>query len=75
MDELIQELLEDLGAQSCKQGIDWEGYKVYVPQYEGTPCIGLPYVILEKGEEIRISSPEESLAYLEYEQNKIIGEE
>ena len=70
MNELIQELVEDLGAKSYKQGVDWNGFKVYIPQYKGNPCSGLPYVVLEKGEEVRLSTPEESLAYLEYEQTK-----
>ena len=67
MGDYIQELVEDLGAKSYKKGLDWNGYNVYIPVYEGNPAIGLPYVILEKGEEIRVSTPDESLAYLDYE--------
>ena len=70
MKNLIQELTEDLGAQSYKQGLEWKGFKVYIPQYKGTPCVGLPFVILQKGEEIRLSSEDESLEYLEYEQSQ-----
>ena len=44
MDEFIQELIEDLGAKSYKKGVDWNGYEVFIPQYKGNPCIGLPYV-------------------------------
>lgn len=75
MDEYIQELVEDLGAKSYKKGIDWNGYNVYIPVYEGNPIIGLPYVILEKGEEIRVSTPDESLAYLDYELTKEMSDE
>ena len=67
MEDIILELIEDLGAKSYKKGVDWNGYKVYIPQYKGNPCIGLPYVVLEKGDEIRVSTPEESIEYLEYE--------
>ena len=67
MNKYIKELLEDLGTKSCKTGIPWKGYNVYIPQYKGNPCIGLPYVILEKGEEVRISTPEESEEYLDFE--------
>ena len=66
MDEDVLELIEDLGAKKCKEGAPWKGYKVYIPQYKGNPCIGLPYVVLVKGEEVRISEPEESLEYLGY---------
>jgi len=69
MDE-IQGLLEELGAVSYQKSIDWKGYNVYVPIYKGKPCIGLPYVVLVKGEEVRLSTPDESLEYLEYEQSK-----
>ena len=75
MDEYIQELIEDLGAKSYKKGCDWNGYNVYIPVYEGNPIIGLPYVILEKGEEIRISTTDESLAYLDYERTKEMNDE
>lgn len=75
MDDFIQELIEDLGAKSYKQGVDWNGYKVFIPQYQENPCIGLPYVVLQKGAEARISTPDESLAYLDYEQNRGLSEE
>ena len=75
MEDLIQELIEDLGAKSYKKGVDWNGYQVYIPQYKGNPCIGLPYVVLQKGEEVRISTPDESMEYLAYEQTKSLSEE
>ena len=68
MKKIMKVLLEELGAKSYKKGVAWNGYNVYIPEYKGNPTLGLPYVVLERGEEIRISSPEESLAYLEYEQ-------
>ena len=70
MEEKILEFIEDLQADSYKEGISWKGFKVYIPEYKNNPAIGLPYVILVKGEEVRLSTPEESLEYLEYEQNK-----
>ena len=75
MDELVQELIEDLGARTYKKGVDWNGYEVFIPQYKGNPCLGLPFVVLKKGAEARICTPDESLAYLAYEQNKNLGEE
>ena len=48
MEKYIRELIEDLGAKKYKRGIDWNGYRVYIPQYKGNPIIGHPYVVLEK---------------------------
>lgn len=75
MEENIQELVEDLGAKSYKKGVDWNGFEVYIPVYEGNPIIGLPYVVLVKNNEARISTPDESIAYLEYEQVKGYAQE
>ena len=72
MEEMIQALIEDLGAKSYKKGVDWKGFKVYIPKYTGNPCIGLPYVVLQKGDEVRLSTPDESLEYLEYEQDNSV---
>ena len=71
--KLIKDLAKDLGAKTYKKGIDWQGYQVYIPQYKGIPCIGHPYVILQKGNEVRRSTPDEGLAYLEYEQETTGG--
>lgn len=63
---MVEDFVEDLGATGYQQGRDWRGYQVYMPQYEDNPCIGLPYVILRKGREVRVSTPEECLKYFEY---------
>ena len=65
--DIIQELAFDLKASSVKRGKDWNGYKVFVPVYRKRCIIGLPYVILVKGDEARISTEEESFAYLDFE--------
>lgn len=64
--ERVQELLDELGARRCKEGKKWKGYTVYIPMYSGNPCIGLPYVILEKDGETRICDEDECLEYLDY---------
>ncbi|MBR7160264.1 MAG: hypothetical protein IKD20_04420 [Clostridia bacterium] len=66
MEEKILEFVEYLQADSYKEGISWKGFKVYIPEYKNNPVIGLPYVILVKDEEVRLSTPEESLDYLDY---------
>ena len=68
--EEIQALIEDLGAKDYKEGVSWKGYKVYIPQYKGNPCIGLPYVVLAKENEARISTPKGSEEYLLYQLEK-----
>lgn len=67
MNEKVKELVADLGAKSYKKGKPWKGYEVFIPQYSGDVCIGLPYVVLAKGEEARICTDEEALDYLGFE--------
>lgn len=49
---------------------EWNGYKVYEPDlYTNTEeviYIGTPYMILEKGEEIRVCSREEAIQIANY---------
>lgn len=63
----IEELIfEDLEADNYKTGEHWNGYNVYIPVYDGSPKIGLPYYVLEKGDEVRISTVDEAFAYLDF---------
>ena len=63
-DEIDDIMETELLADSYKRGVDWKGYQVYIPQYKGHPCIGLPYVVLVKNGEVRLSTPKESEEYL-----------
>jgi hypothetical protein len=79
---MVEAFVEDLGATCYRQGMEWRGFQVYIPQYENNPYIGLPLVILQKGKEVRLSTPEEAKAYLEEEQQtkkyaivKFVGDE
>jgi len=51
-----------------KYDIAWNGYDVWHPGFKGNgvPIIGYPLVILVKGDEIRMSSKDESLEILDY---------
>ena len=60
----IKELIEQLHADSYKQGEDYKGYKVFVPVYNREVTLGLPLVVLANDKEVRISTPEESIEYL-----------
>lgn len=66
IDKKIQDTMEALNADGYIEGEAWNGYSVYIPQYEGSPTIGLPYVVFVKGDEVRISTEDESLAYLDF---------
>ncbi len=48
---------------------DWNGYQIYRAKYnEKAPYLGYPLVLMakESENEIRISSPDESMEYLDY---------
>lgn len=64
--EKIEEMIDALNADGYEEGEPWKGFHVYIPKYNGTPAVGLPYVILAKNDEIRISTDEESMEYLDF---------
>ena len=66
----IQELMEELFADSYKRGTDWNGYEVYEPVYKKEITLGPPLVVFVKNGEAKISSPEESFDYLKFTQRK-----
>ena len=67
LQEKIDELVEELyPAKGAKESIVWNGFKVYEPIYEKNAFIGYPLVILVKDNNARISTPDESLDYLDY---------
>ena len=68
--ERIQELTEELCATKYEKSIPWKGYEVYEPVYDAPVYIGLPLVILAKGDEVRIGTVEESREYLDYQLKK-----
>jgi len=74
MNEKAKQLLVKLGAYKSKKGKDWNGYEVFVPQYRGNPIIGLPVVILQKGDEARISTNQECFEYLDFANNKTLSD-
>lgn len=64
--EKIENFMEELNADSYRKGEDWNGNEVYVPEYSQPVYIGLPYVVLVKEKNVRLSTEEESLDYLSY---------
>lgn len=68
--QLIQASIDALGASRYKEGAAWEGYDVYVPVYPKRQYIGLPYVVLVRGDTVRISTEQEALDYLAFSQKQ-----
>lgn len=67
---MIKRAVEALGVDGYERGIPWNGYDVYVPQYDCDPVVGFPYVVLVGNGEVRISAEEEALEYLDYSSEK-----
>ena len=64
--EKIEKIFSETPADSYKKGYDWNGYEVYELDFDNKAYVGLPLVILVKGEEVRLSTTGESLDYLDY---------
>ena len=64
LQEQIHALIAELGADEAEHGKPWNGYEVYIPVYHEVAYVGLPLVVLVKGDEIRLSTGEEGLDYL-----------
>lgn len=66
--------LEEVIRFAKEQGYDsavpldpWRGFDVYEPVFEGegVPRVGLPLVILVKGNAVRMSTPKEAFALID----------
>lgn len=62
--KIAEFIADEFGTRSYKQGKSYNGYDVYIPQFKQTAFTGLPYVVLVKGDEMRLSTPDEALDYL-----------
>ncbi len=51
------------GYDGCDKDLPWRGYEVYSPIVNEFAYIGLPLVILVKGDDIRLSTDSECFAY------------
>ena len=60
----ILEVVKQMGAETYKQGKEWNGNKVYVPVYARTSYVGLPLVIFEDENGLRLSTPDEAIDYV-----------
>lgn len=63
MDE-VKRLAQELGASELIKYDDWHGYTVYEPVYTELEYIGLPYIILVKDDEVRLSTIDETFEWL-----------
>ena len=65
VDKKVLEELEKLGTTDAEKAPDFNGYEVYKPVYREDVAIGLPLIVLKKGDEVRISTPDEAFAFLD----------
>ena len=63
----LEQFKKEMGAKSLRGPITWNGYEVYIPEYNGSPKIGPPLVILKKGDKVRISTYDEAFDFLDWE--------
>lgn len=60
----ILEYAKSIGAVTAEFLREWNGWQCYEPIYDDDAeytCTGLPLVIMAKGTEIRMSTPEEAM--------------
>ena len=60
----IKFAIRALGANRYKKVKPWNGYDVYEPIYTEMAYRGLPYVVLVKDDEVRLSTTDEPIEYL-----------
>lgn len=72
-DEALRLAKAFLLADDIKKGEDWNGYEVWegIHNTDEMICIGYPFVILVKGEEVRVSTPDESIEHHIWKRKKI----
>ena len=65
--EKVIEFAKKQGYDSAKQLDDWNGYEVYEPLFDGEEVafVGLPLLILVKGDKIRMSTEDEAFKQIE----------
>lgn len=63
----VIEFAKKHGYDDAKFLSKWKGYDVYEPIFDGEDdrYVGLPYVILVKGDEIRLSTPKEAFDFID----------
>lgn len=65
--ERVEEATAALSAKKYRSGAKWNGYDVYIPEYDQFSYVGLPFIVLVRGDEVRISTEDEAFEYLDNE--------
>ena len=60
----ILSAIKMLGANTYRIGKEWKNMRVYIPVYSKKSFVGLPVVIFDDGKELRLSTAEEALDYI-----------
>lgn len=67
--EKVKELILDLGYSRCRYVGKWNGYNVWGPDPADETeirYIGLPVFVLENGEDVHYTTPQEGMEILRY---------
>ncbi len=66
--EKVLEFARAQGFSNISAATPWQGYEVYEPKVSlmNAHKAALPQMILVKGDKIRMSTPEEAFAYLDF---------
>lgn len=64
MEEVRDIIFNELNADRMERRENWRGMEVYDPIYDRQTSIGYPFVVFVKGDEVRLSTPEEAMEYL-----------
>ena len=64
MEEVRDIIFNELNADGMERKENWRGMEVYDPVYDRPVSIGYPFVVFVKGDEVRLSTPEEAMEYL-----------
>lgn len=65
--ELKSIMKYELQTRRFKRRPDWKGYEVYEPVCKKYCCVGLPFYVLVKDGEVRLTRPEEGLELIDRE--------
>lgn len=65
LEKRVHEFALANGYAQIQKADDWHGFEVYEPVYFEPTFVGLPFVILVKGNSIRLSTVEETFERLD----------
>ena len=65
MIDKVMEYAKSKGYNDIRQLESWNGYEIFEPILHEDAIIGIPFVIMVKGNNIRMSTPKETFEYMD----------